>query len=125
MTDQLNRFLDKFRKDDQQNYGGLFNNLRLIVRLLKDRRVNFLLKLLPVGALLYLVVPIDFLPLNPLDDAAVLWLGGTLFVGLCPNNVVQEHRQALQKSIRGVDIVEKKASDVVDAELKDIPPSKE
>jgi len=124
MTDQLNRFLDKFRKDDQQNFGGLFDNLRLIVCLMKDPRVNFLLKLLPIGALLYLIFPIDFLPLNPLEDAAVLWLGGTLFVELCPNHIVQEHRLALQQSTRGVDIVEKKTSDVVDAEFKDVPPHK-
>jgi len=125
MTDHSNRFLDKQRKDDQQNFGGIFNNLRLIVRLLKDPRVNFLLKLLPIGALVYLIVPIDFLPLNPLEDAAVLWLGGTLFIELCPDDIVQEHCLALQQSTRGADIVEKKTSDVVDAEFKDVPPSKE
>jgi len=120
MKDQFNRFLDKFRKDDQQSFGGIIDNLRLIFRLLKDSRVNSLLKLLPVGALLYLIVPIDFLPINPLEDAVILWLGGTLFIELCPDDIVQEHRLALNRSHSGVEIADKKSSDVVDAEYKDV-----
>jgi uncharacterized membrane protein YkvA (DUF1232 family) len=125
MPDEQDRYLDKPRKDDQRNFGGIFNNIRLIARLLKDRRVNFFLKLLPIGALVYLVVPIDFLPINPLEDAVVLWLGGTLFIELCPDDIVAEHRQALAGSTGGGDIVERRSSDVVDAEYKDVPPSDE
>jgi uncharacterized membrane protein YkvA (DUF1232 family) len=120
MKDQFNRFLDKYRKDDQQSFGGIIDNLRLIFRLLKDSRVNSLLKLLPVGALLYLIIPIDFLPINPLEDAVILWLGGTLFIELCPDDIVQEHRLALNRSQSGVEIADKKSSDVVDAEYKDV-----
>jgi hypothetical protein len=79
--------------------GGFFNDLslraRLVVRLMRDRRVHPLLKLLPVGALIYLVFP-DLLPFNPIDDALVLWLGAYLFIELCPQDVVQEHMRALQ-----------------------------
>lgn len=123
MPEEHDRNLDKSRRDDQRNFGGIFNNLRLIVRLLKDRRVNFLLKLLPIGALIYLIVPVDFLPINPLEDAVVLWLGGTLFIELCPDDIVTEHRQALHQASSGVDIVSERSSDVVDAECKDLPPS--
>lgn len=123
MPEKHDRYLDKSRSDDQRNFGGIFNNLRLIARLLKDRRVNFLLKLLPIGALIYLIVPVDFLPINPLEDAVVLWLGGTLFIELCPDDIVAEHRQALQQASSGVDIVSERSSDVVDAEYKDLPPS--
>lgn len=122
MPDEQDRHLDKSRKEDQQDFGGIFNNLRLIARLLKDRRVNFLLKLLPIGALIYLIVPVDFLPINPLEDAVVLWLGGTLFIELCPDEIVAEHRRALQQASSGVDIVERN-TDVVDAEYKDFPTS--
>lgn len=122
MPGEQDRYLDKPRKDDQRNFGGIFNNIRLIARLLKDRRVNFFLKLLPIGALIYLVVPVDFLPINPLDDAMVLWLGGTLFIELCPDDIVAEHRQALAGSSVGGDIVDRRSSDVVDGEYKDIPP---
>jgi len=123
MPEKHDRYLDKSRSDDQRNFGGIFNNLRLIARLLKDRRVNFLLKLLPIGALIYLIVPVDFLPINPLEDAVVLWLGGTLFIELCPDDIVAEHRRALAAASGSVDIVSERSSDVVDAEYKDLPPS--
>jgi uncharacterized membrane protein YkvA (DUF1232 family) len=125
MPDERDRYLDKFRKDDQRNFGGIFNNLRLIARLLKDRRVNLFLKLLPIGALVYLVVPVDFLPINPLEDAVVLWLGGTLFIELCPDDIVAEHRRALAESSGRGDIVERTSSEVVDAEFKDVSSHKD
>jgi len=74
----------------------IYQNVRLILRLLKDSRVNTLLKLLPVGALLYLLMPADLIPINPIDDGLVLWLGGYLFIELCPDEVVEEHRKALR-----------------------------
>ena len=84
---------------------NLTMRIKLILRLMADRRINFLLKLLPIGALIYLVSPIDLIPgavipfIGALDDAAVVWLGITLFVNLCPEEVVQEHMEALQKVI--------------------------
>ncbi|HAF47873.1 MAG TPA: hypothetical protein DCL08_01370 [Anaerolineaceae bacterium] len=125
MKNQFTWFLDKFRKDDQQSFGGIIENLRLVFRLMKDPRVDSRLKLLPVGALLYLIVPIDFLPINPLEDAVILWLGGTLFIELCPEDIVQEHRLALQQSKSGVEIADTKSSDVVDAEYKDLSSHKD
>ena len=90
---------------------GFFQDLilrvKLILRLMGDKRVNFFLKLLPVGALIYLVSPIDLIPgavlpvIGALDDAVVLWLGATLFVALCPDDIVQEHTNALQKVVPG------------------------
>jgi uncharacterized membrane protein YkvA (DUF1232 family) len=44
------------------------------------------------------VVPI----IGALDDAAVIWLGTTLFVSLCPDEVVQEHTNALQQVVNGI-----------------------
>lgn len=76
---------------------GIFNDLstriKLIFRLLADSRVNPLLKLLPVGALIYLIVPDPII--GPVDDALVVWLGSFLFVELCPPGIVQEHLEAL------------------------------
>ena len=83
--------------------GGFFQDLslriKLILRLMGDKRVNILLKLIPIGALVYLVVP-DLLP-GPVDDAIVLWLGGYLFVELCPPDVVEEHMKAIAGAIPG------------------------
>ena len=63
--------------------------IRLILRLMRDPRINPILKLLPIGALLYLVIPEPIV--GPIDDAFLLWLGTTLFVELCPQQIVQEH----------------------------------
>jgi hypothetical protein len=74
--------------------GGLALRIKLIMRLMADKRVFPLLKLLPIGTLLYLVIP-DIV-IGPLDDAAVIGIGMTLFVELCPQHVVDEHMRALR-----------------------------
>lgn len=73
--------------------------VKLIVRLMGDRRVNPLLKLLPVGALAYWLIP-DIAP-GPIDDALLLWLGAYLFVELCPPEIVHEHMRELTGTIEG------------------------
>ncbi|MFH1525020.1 MAG: YkvA family protein [Chloroflexota bacterium] len=96
---------DILKNENRGFFQDVVLRLKLILRLIGDRRVNFLLKLLPIGALIYLVSPIDLLPgavipvVGALDDAAVLWLGATLFVSLCPEDVVEEHTKALQKVV--------------------------
>ena len=96
--------------------------LKLIARLIRDPRVNFLLKALPIGALAYLISPIDFIPgvvlpiVGALDDAAVISLGAYLFVELCPPNIVNEHMRAIAG--------ETEVGEVVDAEATDIPDDK-
>jgi hypothetical protein len=78
---------------------GLFHKLagytRLVVRLVLDARVSLFLKVLPLGSLLYLVLP-DLFPFI-VDDAVVLGLGVYLFVALCPQDVVQEHLAELEQ----------------------------
>lgn len=74
--------------------------LKLILRLMADRRVNPLLKLLPVGTLVYLIIPDVFL--GPIDDALLIWLGTFLFVELCPPDVVQEHMDKLLQESSGI-----------------------
>jgi hypothetical protein len=85
--------------------GSFFQDLslriKLIIRLMGDSRVSPLVKLMPIGSLLYFVVP-DIAP-GPIDDAAVIWLATYLFVELCPPNVVQEHMEALKATRRVMD----------------------
>ncbi len=73
--------------------GGLWSELtlrvKLIGRLVLDPRVSFLVKLLPLGSLVYFVAP-DFFP-GPIDDALLTWLSFSLFLELCPSYVVAEH----------------------------------
>jgi len=93
-----------------------------------DRRVSPLLKLIPVASLVYLVVPTDLLPIIPLDDAAVLWLGSYLFVEMCPQEVVKEHWDKILAASNVLDpsseVPEASSAspEIIDAEFTEIDP---
>ncbi|GAP19988.1 hypothetical protein [Leptolinea tardivitalis] len=100
--------------------------IKLILKLLGDRRVNIFLKAIPVASLVYLVFP--DLAIGPVDDALVIWLASNLFVELCPDEVVEEHLKKLHHvNLPGetADPVPPASSaeskmDVVDAEFQDV-----
>jgi hypothetical protein len=94
--------------------GEMILQARLVIRLLKDSRINPLLKLLPFASLVYVVFP-EML-LGPVDDAAVVLFGSYLFLELCPQQIVQEHMRALRGEIGPGD----EPVDVVDAEFNDL-----
>lgn len=73
--------------------------VKLILRLMMDGRVNPLLKLVPIGAVIYLISPFD-IP-GPVDDVAILWGAAYFFVELCPPEVVQEHIDVLESVVDG------------------------
>lgn len=93
--------------------------IRLIGRLMFDRRVNFLLKLIPVASLIYLINPVD-IP-TPLDDIGVVWLGFAIFIELCPPEIVNEH---LANIHRVVDVSGRDSTSgdeqVIDAEFHEV-----
>lgn len=103
--------------------GGMLRDfvlrLKLIGRLMSDRRVSFFLKLLPIASIAYLISPVDLAPgvvlpvIGVLDDAAILWIGTNLFVELAPTAVVKEHMAELRSNVDEVD-------DVIDAETTDV-----
>ena len=94
------------------------DRLKLIFKLMGDRRVSPLVKLIPIGALVYLISPVDIIMgipgIDALDDAAVLWIGSNLFVELCPPDVVQEYLQEINSNLGD------NAGDIVDADATDI-----
>jgi uncharacterized membrane protein YkvA (DUF1232 family) len=114
----------KNRKIVASPQGGMthdfVNRVKLIFKLMGDSRVSPLVKLIPVGALVYLVSPIDIVMGIPgvaaLDDAAVLWFGSSLFIELCPPEVVQEHKQALESNLTDTsdDVVDVEPTDIID-----------
>lgn len=96
----------------------LVTRLKLIGRLIGDRRVSVFLKLLPLASLAYLFWPLDAIAIpfiGVLDDAAILWIGSTLFVELSPPKVVEEHMHQLAG-----DSEDESTDDVVDAEMTDV-----
>jgi uncharacterized membrane protein YkvA (DUF1232 family) len=107
---------------------GLFRTLyeRTILtwRLLWDPRVGFWPKLIPILGLVYLISPVDLLPmlavgpLGALDDAGVALLVLNLFVQASPPDVVKEYLRDLRgrafEPDRGAD------QDVVDGEAREV-----
>ena len=110
---------------NQQGGGvrNLVNQLKLIFRLMGDKRVSFLAKLVPMGAFAYLIMPADLAPnvvlpvIGMVDDAAILWLGTYIFTELCPPEVVEEHMKALAGNMNPKDV---NNEDVVDGETTEV-----
>lgn len=83
--------------------GGVMNDIllriKLVIRLIGDKRVSPVLKLIPISSLAYFVIP--DLAIGPIDDALVIWLATYLFVELAPPNVVQDHMAQLNHVVPG------------------------
>jgi uncharacterized membrane protein YkvA (DUF1232 family) len=82
--------------------------LRLIWRLIRDPRVHWLLKFIPFGGAVYLLLGpfdliTDIIPVIGLTDDAGILLGSLwLFVEMCPPDVVKEHMDDLTAiNVRG------------------------
>lgn len=115
---------------NSQNTGffqDIIQRIKLIGRLMTDKRVNFFLKILPVASVVYLFFPLDLAPglvlpvIGALDDAAILWLGTSLFVSLCPEDVVQEHIAALNRVVDSSwqDVEKPTQTEIVEVEPRD------
>lgn len=110
------------RKVVISQHGGMtrdfVNRVKLILKLMGDPRVSPWVKLIPIGAVAYLVSPIDIIMGIPgvaaLDDAAILWFGSNVFIELCPPEVVQEHMRALGSNLTDT------SDEVVDVEPTDV-----
>lgn len=122
----------KKKRDDivVSSGGGVMRDLvlrlKLIARLMGDRRVNPFIKLLPLASLAYLIWPIDLAPgialpvVGALDDVALVSFGAYLFIEFCPPDVVDEHMQQLTSNM---DVVTGN-EDVIDAETVDMDDDK-
>ncbi len=95
---------------------------RLVFRLLGDRRVNLLLKAIPVAGVAYCLVP-DLL-IGPFDDATVLAGAAMLFTELCPPEVVNEHMRILRGENpppSAADPAPNAEEDIIDGEYSELP----
>ena len=85
------------RNPNQGFFDGIANYLKLVWRLMLDRRVNPLFKVIPFFSIIYWINPFD-IPF-PIDDAAVVWMTSFLFIELSPPDVVAEHRRAIEHEL--------------------------
>ncbi len=100
---------------------GIIRHLRLIWRLIFDRRVHIVLRALVPLAVIYFLVPIDLIPdyarpgFGRVDDLIIVGLAALLLVKLAPQTVVDEHLGKPRVSTRPED---KDSSKVVDGSSK-------
>ncbi|MFA4930387.1 MAG: DUF1232 domain-containing protein [Patescibacteria group bacterium] len=91
-----------------------FESLALPIKLLFDKEVPWLAKLLPITAfILYLILPFDFITdyipvLGSIDDAAVLTGCAYLIVKLTPESVLKKYYQPPQTEEKIIDVSTKK-----------------
>ena len=76
------------------------NYLKLFLRLLIDPQVSILLKLIPLGILAYWISPLDR-AIPVIDDLLLALLGITLFVLLCPPEIVARQRKTIEGVLEG------------------------
>ena len=94
-SNQVNTFLNWLR--------DFFSQFQLAWRLLLDRRVPLLTKIIPLLTVLYVISPIDLIPdvalgFGQLDDLAIFLIGLRLFVDVCPPALVEETKRFLEGS---------------------------
>ena len=82
-------------------FGQLIQQFRLSWALLLDNRVPWVLKLIPLGAIVYVISPLDLIPdvipiLGQLDDLGILMMALRLFNSMAPADVVDEHINRLR-----------------------------
>jgi len=76
--------------------------IKLYWRLFWDKRVPIYLKLILIGAVLYVISPIDIIPdwlypiIGEMDDVAVLFIALRLFITRSPQDVVREHVRQIE-----------------------------
>lgn len=72
------------------------NLLKLVFRLMLDRRIPLGLKLILPVAAIYLISPLDIVPdilpvLGRVDDILVILIALAIFLGMAPRKIVAEH----------------------------------
>jgi uncharacterized membrane protein YkvA (DUF1232 family) len=95
--------------------GELWQQVRLVFYLIKDREVPIYLKVLPFVGILYTLFPIDIITdivpvLGQLDDLTILVIGAKVFIEMAPPQVVARY-MAQMRGDSAATIVEGTATD--------------
>lgn len=92
------------RAKDEGFWKDIWRQVRLVWLLMRDSEVPIYLKLLPLAALIYVLLPTDLIPdvfpvLGQLDDLTALLVGAKVFIDLAPPHVVARQIQAMRKQV--------------------------
>lgn len=116
--------VDQDRSELTREILGLVPNLvRLLYRLVRDRRVPTRAKLLLGGALAYVITPIDLIPdsvpvVGALDDIFILAMALDKLIDRAGEEVVLEHWEGSRDLLELVGSVLGTATDVVPAKVR-------
>ena len=85
---------------------ALLYQIRLVWYLIRDPEVPIYVKLIPLVALIYVLIPTDFIPdvfpvMGQLDDITALLVGGKVFIEMSPPHVVQKYLAMLRQHQNG------------------------
>ena len=94
---------------------------RLLYRLIFDKRVSAKLKLIPVLAILYVLLPGDILSdalpiLGRVDDIFLLVSGIILFLVMVPKDIIRDHLRNRSKSSLDNDDIQERKEKIIDGE---------
>lgn len=89
------------RVNDPGFWKEIWEQVRLVWVLLKDKDVPVYMKLLPLAAIAYVIMPFDlisdFIPgLGQLDDLTAVFLGAKMFIEMAPQDIVNRHIRAMR-----------------------------
>ena len=95
------------RTKDEGFWREMWHQMRLVWYLIRDPEVPFYLKVLPLAAFIYILIPTDFIPdvfpvVGQLDDLTALIVGGKVFIELAPQRVVAEYIRSMQSRSQGL-----------------------
>lgn len=114
---------NKRNNNDLKNtafFRGVGDYFKLVWALWTDPRISPLLKLLPLGSIIYFLSPLD-IAIPVLDDLGLFWLLTNLFIELSPEEIVEEHRQRITNTIyrewKDADDEQINQEDIQDAEF--------
>ncbi len=87
---------------DEGFWREMWHQVRLVLHLVRDPNVPLYLKLLPLAAVIYVLIPTDFIPdifpvVGQLDDLTALIVGGKVFIELAPQKVVAQYLESMRQ----------------------------
>ncbi len=102
---------------------AIIDRMLLTWQLLRDPRVPLWTKVIPVAAIAYVLSPLDLIPdfligLGQLDDLGIIIGGMRLFEAVVPGYLVDEHRIAIARRHKPMEVVESPGYRVLDSEDK-------
>lgn len=101
----------------------VWQQIRLVFYLIKDKEVPIYLKVIPFMGILYALFPFDFVAdfvpvLGQLDDLTLLLIGAKVFIEMAPPQVVARYVTLMRGGDIGT-IIEGTASDVAGSAMSD------